>query len=203
MQDTLAKKNTETDSFFASDTSFDKLYPQSIRLLAHRHWTPLQVARKAAAYLATDKSARILDIGSGVGKFCLAAAHFQPDAQFYGIEQRESLVEYAKQAQQQLQLKNVSFTAGNFTGLKFKAYDHFYFYNSFYENLVGTQKIDDKVDHSRELYELYNFTLYRQLEKMPLGTKLVTFQVVGDDWPKGYHVVGSDMENLLNFLIKI
>lgn len=163
----------------------------------------MQVAKKAAAYLATDKGARILDIGSGVGKFCLAAAHFQPDAQFYGIEQRESLVEYANNARQKLGLENVTFTAGNFTKLKFSPYDHFYFYNSFYENLVGTQKIDDQVHYSKELYDLYHFTLYRQLEKMPIGTKLVTFQVLGDDWPNGYLVVGSDTDNLLNFLIRI
>ena len=203
MQTTLANHNTETSSFFSSDTAFDKLYPEPIRLLAHRHWTPLQVAKKAAAYLAADKGARILDIGSGVGKFCLAAAYFQPDSHFHGIEQRESLVAYANEAQEKLQLNNVTFTAGNFTKLKFSAYDHFYFYNSFYENLVGTQKIDNHVVYSKELYDLYSFTLYRQLEKMPQGTKLVTFQVLGDDWPKGYHVVGSDMENLLNFLIKI
>ena len=200
---TLAKKSTTNTSFFSTDASFDALYPEAISLLAHRHWTPLLVAKKAAAYLAADKGAKILDIGSGVGKFCLAAAFYQPAAQYFGIEQRENLVSYAKGAQQKLQIDNVTFTAGNFTELKFSTYDHFYFYNSFYENLVGTQRIDDDIAYSRELYDLYRFTLYRQLEKMPFGTKLVTFQVLGDDWPEGYHVVNSDMDNLLNFLVKI
>ena len=37
---------------------------------------------------------------------------------------------------------------GNFTQLDFKNFDHFYFYNAFYENLAGTDKIDDSIDYS-------------------------------------------------------
>ncbi len=172
-------------------------------MLAHRHWTPIEIAKKAAGYLAESNGSKILDIGSGVGKFCMAGAHFKPGSHFHGIEQRKTLVDFANDAQAQLGLTNVTFSAGNFTRLNLKAYDHFYFYNSFYENLVGTQKIDDQVAYSKELHDLYHFTLYRQLEKMPMGTKLVTFQVLGDDWPEGYHVVNADTDNLLNYLIRI
>ncbi len=199
----MAKAIKDTSGFFSSDAAFNKLYPEPIRLLAHRHWTPIEIAKKAAGYLAESNGSRILDIGSGVGKFCMAGAHFKPGSHFYGIEQRKTLVDFANDAQAKLGLTNVTFSAGNFTRLNLKAYDHFYFYNSFYENLVGTQKIDDQVAYSKELHDLYHFSLYRQLEKMPMGTKLVTFQVLGDDWPEGYHVVNADTDNLLNYLIRI
>ncbi len=199
----MADDNIQPVHFFASDTAFDELYPDSIKLLAHRHWTPLDVAKKAAAYLAADENAKILDIGSGVGKFCLAAAYYKPAAFFYGVEQRESLIEYAEAARVKLGLKNVSFIPENFTAIDFKQYDHFYFYNSFYENISGTQKIDNAVEYSKELYSFYNFSLYRQLEKMPPGTKLVTFHIIEDEWPKGYHVVGTELDDALIFLMKI
>ena len=126
------------EKWFASDEQFNQLYPLSIQALARRHWTPLSVARKAAGFLAAENNVRILDIGSGVGKFCLAAAYYKPKAFYYGIEQRKSLVSHAEKAREILHLQNVSFVDGNFTQLDFRKYDHFYFYNAFYENLAGT-----------------------------------------------------------------
>ncbi len=191
------------EMIFTSDTQFDKLYPEPVQQLAHRHWTPLQVARRAARFLAAEKGARVLDIGCGVGKFCLAAAHYMPDAFYFGVEQRQNLVHFANRAKEKLQLGNVSFLHGNFTQLDFSHYDHFYFYNSFYENLAGTDKIDDSIDYSAELYYYYNRYLYRQLDKKPPGTRLATFNSLEDEVPPDYHVVGTGYDNLLKFWTKI
>ncbi|MBK8141292.1 MAG: methyltransferase domain-containing protein [Chitinophagaceae bacterium] len=191
------------EKWFASDEQFNQLYPLSIQALARRHWTPLSVARKAAGFLAAENNVRILDIGSGVGKFCLAAAYYKPKAFYYGIEQRKSLVSHAEKAREILHLQNVSFVNGNFTQLDFRKYDHFYFYNAFYENLAGTEKIDDSIDYSGELFNYYNRYLFKQLEKKPAGTRLATFHSMEEEIPQGYHVVGSEMDNLLKFWIKI
>jgi SAM-dependent methyltransferase len=188
---------------FLSDTRFDQLYAPSIRNLAARHWTPLFIARKAAKFLAVEPGARILDIGSGVGKFCLAAAHYKPDALFFGVEQRRGLIYHADKAKELLELGNVKFLHGNFTELDLGRYDHFYFYNAFYENLVGTDKIDNSIHYSSELYHYYNRYLYRQLEKMPAGTRLATYHSLEDEVPPGYHVVGSEAGNLLKCWIKV
>lgn len=191
------------EKWFATDEQFNQLYPLSIQALARRHWTPLSVARKAAGFLAAENNVRILDIGSGVGKFCLAAAYYKPKAFYYGIEQRKSLVSHAEKAREILHLQNVSFVNGNFTQLDFRKYDHFYFYNAFYENLAGTEKIDDSIDYSGELFNYYNRYLFKQLEKKPAGTRLATFHSMEEEIPQGYHVVGSEMDNLLKFWIKI
>jgi SAM-dependent methyltransferase len=161
------------------------------------------VARKAANFLAAEDHAKVLDIGSGVGKFCLAAAHHKPNAQFYGVEQRKRLTDHAETAKEILQLDNLSFINGNFTQLDFRQYDHFYFFNSFYENLAGTDKIDSSIDYSRELYNYYNRYLYRQLDQKPSGTRLASYHSLEDEVPQGYHVVGVEMEGLLKFWIKI
>ena len=38
------------------------------------HWTPVHVARRAAQFLVTGPETRVLDVGSGPGKFCLVGA---------------------------------------------------------------------------------------------------------------------------------
>lgn len=199
----LIKDNIYEEKYYNSDKQFNELYPLTIKNLASRHWTPLDVAEKAANYLAAKENVKILDIGSGVGKFCLSAAHFKDNAWYYGIEQRKNLIEYAVNASETLQSSNVSFIHGNFTQLNFKKFDHFYFFNAFYENLSGTDKIDNSIDYSGELFNYYNHYLYRQLEGKPSGTKLATYHSLEDEIPHNYYEVGSDFNNLLKFWIKI
>lgn len=199
----LVEKKIQTKNWFSSDDQLNEIYPVSIQSKAERHWTPLNVARKASSFLAAENNVRILDIGSGVGKFCLTAAFYKPKAFFYGVEQRKALINYAETARKELCLSNVSFLHGNFTALDFSNYDHFYFFNAFYENLAGTDKIDDSIDYSGELYNYYNRYLYKLLEQKPAGTRLATYHSLEDEVPKGYHIVGSEMDNLLKFWIKI
>ncbi len=198
----LEKENTEK-IWISSDERLNELYPTHIQALAGRHWTPLIIARKAAEFLAAEKNTRILDIGSGVGKFCLAAAYSKPLSFYYGVEQRKSLIIEAELVKKKLHLENVSFIHGNFTQLNFKNFDHFYFFNSFYENLNGTNKIDNTIEYSPELYNYYNRYLFNQLKQKPAGTKLVTYHSLEDEAPKGYQLVAAEIGDLLKYWIKI
>jgi SAM-dependent methyltransferase len=189
--------------WFADDLNFNTLYPLPIRSVAEKHWTPIEVAMKAAAFLAISPEEKVLDIGSGSGKFCLTAAHFHPLINFYGIEQRPDLVNLCNNLKEKLKLTNVSFICDNIINLEFKNYDHFYFYNSFYENIEGTQKIDYNVAYSERLYDAYNRYLYRQLKKKPSSTRLVTYHSFGSEIPKEYEVVQTAYEDYLKFWIKV
>jgi hypothetical protein len=188
------------DQWFISDNHFNHLYPLTVQALARRHWTPLYAARRAVKYLASHPGTRILDIGSGAGKFCLAAAYYRPHSFYYGIEQRKWLVSDAETARQILGSENVSFIHGNFTLIDFQQFDHFYFYNSFYENLTSTDKIDFDIKYSDELYDYYSCALRKKLEQKPAGTKLVTFHSIEDEIPSGFVQVDSDDQ--LKFWIK-
>jgi SAM-dependent methyltransferase len=199
---TSNSSSSALDPWFNSDAQFHKLYPDSIQLLSRNHWTPLAAARKAANFLAVAPGTRILDIGSGIGKFCLAAAYYRPSALYFGVEQRQDLVEYAETARSRLGLNNVTFIHGNFTEIDFGIYDHFYFYNAFYENVASEEKIDDKIPYSAELYNYYNYYLYKQLEKMPPGTRIATFYGTEDIMPPGYHIGGSELDDLLKYWVK-
>lgn len=190
------------DNWFSSDFQFNQLYPGDIQQLAARHWTPLNIARKAIQFLATKDGSRVLDIGSGVGKFCLSAAYFKPGAFIYGIEQRANLVEYAEEARLTLGLFNVSFIHRNFTQLDLRQYDHFYFYNPFFENLNGSDKIDSTILYSESLFEYYNQYLHMQLQELPVGTRVVTCCSWDEEIPRNYHLVEQDFENYLKFWIR-
>ncbi len=190
-------------NWFASDKKFNSLYPKSIQEVAEKHWTQIEVAKKAARFLAISKDVKVLDIGSGAGKFCLTAAHYHPLTLFYGIEQRAYLVELSGKIAKELQLGNIDFICDNITNIDLEKYDHFYFYNSFYENIQGTQKIDSSISYSQELYNYYNRYLCKQLFKMPSGTRLVTYHSFGMEIPSGYEVVHTDYNEYLKFWIKV
>ncbi len=161
------------------------------------------MAQQAVQFLVPKEGSRVLDIGSGVGKFCLAGAYYKKDAFFYGVEQRKDLIEHAWATKKTLGLSNVSFIHGNFTTLNLKEYDHFYFYNSFYENRKGTPKIDYNIPFSETLYNFYNRYLFKQLEEMPAGTRVVTRCSWEDRIPSSYSVVNSDLDSMLKFHIKV
>lgn len=191
------------DKWFRTDTHLNKLYPESIQLLAHRHWTPLQITQLVSQFLVTHPGVNVLDIGSGVGKFCLAGAYYKRHASFYGIEQRKDLVTHAENARDVLGLQNVHFIHGNITELDFQQYDHFYFFNSFYENLMEKDLIDDNITYSTYLFNYYHRQLYKKLSTMPIGTRVATFHCLDNKIPPGYQEVDSQVQTLLKFWIKV
>lgn len=195
-------KNVQTNQrFFLNDAAFDWLYPGQLQLISLKHWTPLAVARAAAAYLAIPGS-RVLDVGSGIGKFCLTAAHAHPQCFYYGAEQRADLVQYADRARDYLQLPNATFLHANITQVDFAAFDHFYFYNAFYENIDSANAIDDAIETSRALYDYYNIYFYHALKQKPAGTRVVTYQREGDIIPSEYRLSAASFDRLLELWIR-
>jgi SAM-dependent methyltransferase len=191
------------DHWFSSDAQMHHLYPRSMQELAIRHWTPLHITKLVTQFLVPQGGVKVLDIGSGVGKFCLAGAYYKPEAAFYGVEQRQHLIYNAITARKILGLKNVHFLHQNLTHLDFTQYDHFYFYNSFYENLADTDKIDNSITCCPELFNYYNRQLYKKLDQMPAGTRLATFHSPEEEIPPSYYLLEQHKEKLLKFWIKV
>lgn len=193
---------TSRPAWYVNDAAFDWLYPERIQQLSRQHWTPMEVAKKSARFLSGAPGKRILDIGSGVGKFCLIGGHHYPDATFYGVEQRKELYNFAVAAKKMTAAGNVVFIHENLTQIDFEDYDHFYFYNAFFENLVDDGHIDQETAFSTSLYHYYCRYMFRGLDSKPSGTRLVTFHSLEDEIPPTYQLVDATVDFQLKMWIK-
>lgn len=189
-------------NYYVNDTVFDSFFPERIKKISKVHWTPLAIAKKAASFLAPIPGSKILDIGSGIGKFCTAAAHFFPDSEFHGIEQRKDLFDLAVEAQQRAGVNNVQFLHGNFTELNLEYYDSIYFYNAFAENMIEVARIDESIDYSPGLYAYYSNYLCKALGNMAIGSRLVTYHGYEHEIPMQYEMVEQDIHKPLKMWIK-
>lgn len=168
-----------------SDNAFDEIYPDSIRSLSRVHWTPIEVARRAAQLLVNFDGARVLDVGSGVGKFCLVGS-LVSKGRFYGIEQRKHYVDLANSLVSRFKLSRTAFTHGNFKDLKWSEYDAVYLFNPFQENKTPEQRLDDSVPLSRDLYREYVIAAFEKLESMRKGARVVTYHGFGGAFPESF-----------------
>jgi SAM-dependent methyltransferase len=184
---------------FKSDEEFDGQFSPLLRQYSTAHWSPLGVAAKAALFLTSGDGNRVLDIGSGVGKFCLAGAYIAPDSKFFGVERRVGLFLAAQEARLRLGLNNVAFIHADCADLRFREYDHFFFYSPFYENLAEEEPVDDEFVLSIERFQHYSRFVFRELLTMPVGTRLCTFKSLENEIPVDFRLMGEAFGGQLKF----
>lgn len=181
-----------------TDDDIDDMFPPKISRLARKHWTPVAVAKLATEFLVDRPGTRVLDIGSGAGKFCLIGAACTQGL-FTGVEQRIELVELSRQLSLAYQVYNAKFIHGNITSISFDHYDSFYFYNSFYEHITALNRIDETIQFNISLYHQYSMYLLDQLDALPPGTRLVTYYGEQNIIPSSFKLLDSLKEDTLKF----
>jgi hypothetical protein len=181
-------RETLRTGVLVADRVFDDVYPLSVRRASPIHWTPVEAAVRAAKLLAPEPGARLLDIGSGVGKFCIVAAA-AVDARVHGVEHRAHLVDIAERAAERVGV-DVTFTRGALTPRDAIDVDGVYLFNPFAENLCAS---DDRIDESVELSDA---RFWRDLEiadeffrAARVGTRVVTYCGWGGSLPPEYALV--------------
>jgi hypothetical protein len=185
-----------------ADDEFDLIYSKKIKAVSEMHFTPVKIAKMASAYLAAHSGAKVLDIGSGAGKFCMiGSAH--TTGYFYGVEQRKNLCSIAKRISRHYKLTNLQFIHSNILDIEFKTYNAFYFFNSFYENISRLGAIDNQIPIHRNLYEEYSCYVREQLDTMPMETKLVTYYSFQKEVPDSYKVQFVSLDEKLKFWKKM
>ncbi|HTE30049.1 MAG TPA: class I SAM-dependent methyltransferase [Chryseolinea sp.] len=185
-----------------TDAEFNAIYPTAIRKQSENHWTPIAVAKAASRFLVTSRDTRVLDIGSGSGKFCLIGAT-HTDGHFTGVEQRLELAELTTELAHAYNLFNVKCIHGNIASITFSDYDAFYFFNSFHENIDVTNKVDDTVRVDIKFYEVYTAYMVEQLIRLPAGTRLATYYTPATIIPRCFQRVDTLYQGQLHFWEKV
>lgn len=155
-----------------TDSAFNRLYPKNIRKLAYGHWTPVGLAARAAELLVTAPGTRVLDIGSGAGKFCFVGSALT-EGIFTGIEQRERLVQCSSNLAAQLAWPRVTFVHGDAFELDWTQFDAFYLFNPFVDQMDSTWEAYDEAIRKTQI----------KLSPLRPGTRLVVLHGFGGALP--------------------
>ena len=174
-----------------TDFRFDQIYPSQIRKHSETHWTPVEVALRAAELLAIHPKTRVLDIGSGCGKFCVIGAMSTP-GQFIGIEQRPFLVQCAQEIAKQWKVQRACFLHGDMANVDWNFFDAFYLFNPFYEHRMMDLRIDDTICYDEMKYTRSIRAVESYLKVARVGTRVVTYHGFGGEIPPGYECIQKE-----------
>ncbi|HEX3697891.1 MAG TPA: methyltransferase domain-containing protein [Polyangia bacterium] len=174
------------------DLEFDSIYEARIRRLSAQHWTPVRVAARAAQLLTRAGARHILDVGSGVGKFCIVGA-LTTDAHFVGVERRLDLVEIARGAAAHLGATRAAFVHDNVDVFPFTGFDGFYLYNPFHEQINReVSPIDGAFPRSNAAYRRFIDKTTKKLSASPSATAVVMFNGYGGTLSREYTFRGDE-----------
>jgi SAM-dependent methyltransferase len=177
------------------DVAFDHFLSEPMRSQSSQHWTPLVVAARAAQWFDECRVRTVVDIGSGAGKFCVAAA-LAGHCHFTGLEHRAHLVSSARMLARTFKVENrVHFIQGALGNTSVPVADAYYFYNPFEENVSGPAwRIDGDVELSLERHGRDLMTVRELLVAARTGTYVLTYNGLGAKLPASYKRVRTDRE---------
>jgi SAM-dependent methyltransferase len=172
-----------------SDRAFDALLPPSARANSFCYWTPVKVAVAAAQWIEANGATRVLDVGSGVGKFCTIGAHVT-DLEYVGVERRPYLVDIAVDLASALgTTSRTTFVAGGLDAIELRDYDALYLYNPFNEGFLDRRSwLDDTVELSPDVAANDIARVEDALAALDVGTQLVTYHGYGGRVPDCFHL---------------
>jgi predicted RNA methylase len=175
-----------------SDHVVDALLPLEYRLRSSMFWTPVSVALCVARWLRHHNVSSVLDVGSGVGKFCAIAACVS-NATFVGIEQRPALIEAGRALCRSLGVEHrVQFIAGEFGATTIPRVSAYYCFNPFGEHLFED---GDRIDHTPPLgmrrFRRDAAAMSQVLREASVGTLFCTYNGFGGLIPRTYDLVAT------------
>lgn len=170
-----------------SNFNFDSLLEPDFQPLSSTFWTPLDIIQKTLDWLDITDDSKILDIGSGVGKFCITG-NVLSKGQFTGVEIRKNLITESERITKELQLTRAQFIHSDIKEVPFDKYNTFFFYNPFCEHLAINEIIDDTLDLSSENHCNYEAIISEKFNLLASGTKVVTYNSNQFIFPSSYRL---------------
>ncbi|CAN5710825.1 hypothetical protein BH09MYX1_BH09MYX1_02260 [soil metagenome] len=179
----------------AFDRDFDQFLAEDLRLASRTFWSRLAIARRAAEWIDELGIKTVVDVGSGAGKFCVAAA-LAGDATYVGVEQRPRLVRSARQLADLFGVASrVSFIEGTFGITPLPVAEAYYLFNPFGENVFDEEeRLDADVELSGTRYLRDVRAAEGFLAAVSTGTYLLTYNGFGGQVPPKFREVRVDRE---------
>lgn len=168
------------------DETFDEIYPEPVRRASAAHWTPVRVCARVVELLRLEPRDRLLDIGAGVGKFCIVAAAMS-GARVRGVEREPRLVAVAREAARRIGVE-VDLVAGTFDGIDPSSIDVAYLFNPFTEALLLPGVRDVAADRSAGRIAADIAAAEQLFERTRVGARVVTFCGFGGEVPPTYEL---------------
>ena len=169
------------------DAEFDAHYPPAIRDASASCWSPLAVVWRAVDLLRPAK--RVLDVGSGSGKFCIAASILAPAIAFSGIERRSELVVAAVNASAELCKEPYPvFFHGGLSDVDAGLYDGYFLFNPFGYNSYDRHR-DSRTDEAVERRDFLDSVRDTEslLDATRCGSRVVTCNGFGGEFGDGFY----------------
>lgn len=171
----------------STDQAFDRLLPGHLRELSPRHWTPVEVAIRAATLLRPTRATRILDVGAGVGKLCVVGA-MSAMGHWCGIEQHEPLVHTARMLASTLGVgERTSFVHGDALAVDWQEFDVIYLFNPFE---VPLHEVDPR-QHALD-FPCQVALASERLASLREGIRVVTLNGFGGAMPPSYTLLHQE-----------
>ncbi|HEU0036121.1 MAG TPA: class I SAM-dependent methyltransferase [Kofleriaceae bacterium] len=170
-----------------ADASFDAIYPHELRGHSELHWTPIAIARRAAALFELGPGHRVLDVGCSVGKACLVGA-LASGATWWGVDRDPALIEVATETARTLGVYATRFLCGDANTLDWSQFDGLYFYNPFPPRPESHPNAF--VRYSQFVQGVEGAEL--QLPTLRPGARVVTYHGFGGDMPAGFELCARE-----------
>jgi SAM-dependent methyltransferase len=176
-----------------ADAHFDRFLEPNLRAISAQSWTPLEVAARASQWFTELRIKSVVDIGSGVGKFCIAAA-LGSRCRFIGVERHSRLVEVAGHLARLFSVeRQVEFISGVFGEMPLPNAECYYLFNPFGDSSFDLgDHLHEAPDSSRARYIREVSEVELLLRALPAGAYVLTYNGFGGTLPDDFEEVRVD-----------
>ena len=176
------------------ERNFLKQLPSKFKDLDADYWSSYHEIEQSCTWLKSCKN--ILDLGSGVGKFCIIGTQLL-GSNFFGVDHNLKVHQQSQIILKNLKGHRVKFIHGDLFDISLIKYDGFYIYNPFVENISIGKKIDQSINYNEVHYNKLHDRLMQKLNEINIGSLVVNNSFTTDYFNEDFELLDGHSETSL------